>query len=75
MSKTICHHYAENESRCLYKIPVQRENIICVRMFSVPVVRSAVNFYYKKPYDISQSKTPKDKFDVFKRQPFDGELV
>ena len=44
-------------------------------MFSVPAVRSAVNFYYKKTYDISPSKTPKDKFDVFKRQPFDGELV
>ena len=44
-------------------------------MFSVPVVRSAVNFYYKKPYDTSPSKTPKEKFDVFKRQPFDGELI
>ena len=44
-------------------------------MFSVSVVPSAVNFYYKKPYDISPSKTPKGKFDVFKRQPFDGEFV
>ena len=44
-------------------------------MFSVPVVRSAVNFNCKKPCDISPSKTPKDNFDVFKRQPFDGELV
>ena len=36
MSRTICHHFVENESRRLYKIPVQRENIImCTNVFSV----------------------------------------
>ena len=33
MSKTICHHYVENESRRLYKIPVQRENISVYECF------------------------------------------